>query len=141
AKTALRWPRGHKDQMVQWNDGPGGADLAAVTQQLGTVMQDIAAQLYPKATLACVGLGSSVEKARNAPPIPDTAMQRAYTSALADLADAVTDCRYALDTQLLDKEDEQVSVDKHLLSQAMTKFATGSGLLYTATADIRLLHR
>jgi phosphatidate phosphatase APP1 len=141
AKTALRWPQGHKSQMVQWNNGPGGAALAAVTGQLGNVMQDITVQLYPKAMLTCVRLQSSVENARGAAPIPDAAMQRQYASTLADIGDAVTDCRYALNAQLLDKEDEQVTVDKHLLNRAMTKFGAASDLLYTATADIRLLHR
>lgn len=141
AKTALRWPRGLKGQMVHWNDGPGGSALSAVTGRLGHVQQDVAVQLYPKARQACASLVPSVQDARDAPSIPDLAMQRAYASALGEIAGAVTDCRQALSARLVGEEDEQVSVNKGLLSESMAKFAAGSDLLYKATAEIRLLHR
>lgn len=140
-KTVLRWPRGLKSQIVRWNTGSGGAALSAVTGQLGNVMQDVAVGLYPKARLSCARLESSVGNARAAPPIPDAAMEHLYREALDGISDAVTYCRYALSAQQLDKEDESVSVNKALLSQSMVKFATASNLLYTATGEIRPLHR
>jgi hypothetical protein len=86
-----------------------------------------------------VGLGSSIETARSAPPIPDAAMQRLYTKALAEFSSAAADCRNAISAHPQGAEGVTIDLNKALLHRAMAEFATGSNELYTATAEIRTL--
>ncbi len=141
AKTALRWPRGLKQQIAHWNAGPGGAALSDVTEQLGNAMQAIAVRLYPMARVTCVSLGSSIETARTAPPIPDAAMQRLYAKVLVGLSGAAADCRNAISVHQEGDETARINLNKVLLSRSMAEFAAESNLLYTATAEIRTLPR
>lgn len=141
ANSALRYPPDLNGQMVRWADGGGGAAWSAVTTQLGDVTQVGGAQLYSELRLECARLGSSVQTARSAPPIPDRAMERLYANVLARLAATSTDCRDAISVSAVGDEGQQITVDKALLNRSLAQFAAESGELYAATAEIRTLRR
>jgi len=139
ASTAMRWPPGLEPRIQHWNTGPGGAALRTVTAQLGNTMQVAGVRLYPEVKQACVALGSSVQTAFAAPPIPYAAMQQAYDEVLAGLSGAVTECRNAISVSPEGDEDLKIDLDKALLSHSLADFAAESKALYQATAEIRTL--
>ena len=139
ASTAMRWPPALEPRIRRWNTGPGGAALAAVTEQLGNTMQAAGVRLYPEVKQACAALGSSVQTALAAPPIPYAAMQQAYGEVLAGLSGAVTECRNAISVRPAGDEDLEIGVNKALLNHSLAEFATESTELYETTAEIRTL--
>ena len=139
AKTALQAPPELKDQILRWKAGPGGAALSSVTLQLGTAMQAAGVKTYVPMKLACRSLASSINAAQAAPPIPDGAMQRLYTKALAGLSGAAADCRNAVSSHPDGDETLAVHVNTVLLNRSMAELAAKSKLLYKATAEIRAL--
>lgn len=139
AKTALQYPSGLKNQMLSWKKGRGGAAWSAVTAELGNVTQSGGAGLYPQLRQDCESLASSVQAARDAPPIPDTVMQRSYAKILGELATASTGCQAAITVQAGDDENLRVSTNKDVLNRSLAQFATETGTLYTVTAEIRTL--
>lgn len=141
ASTAMRWPPDLKPRIQRWYTGSGGAALRTVTAQLGNTMQVAGVRLYPEVKQACVALGSSVETALAAPPIPYAAMQQAYDKVLAGLSGAVTECRNAISVRPEGDEDLQTDLNKALLNHSLAEFAAESKALYDATAEIRTLPR
>jgi hypothetical protein len=141
ASTALRWPPGLEPRIQRWNTGQGGTALRTVTAQLGNTMQVAGVRLYPEVKQACVALGSSVETAFAAPPIPYAAMQQAYDQVLAGLSGAVTECRNAISVRPEGDEDLKIDLNKALLNHSLAEFAAESKALYEATAEIRTLSR
>jgi hypothetical protein len=141
AKTALRFPKRLMPRVLRWNAGPGGKALAAVTVQLGNVMQAGGLRLYNPMKLACAALAADIRMAQAAPAIPDTTMQRLYAKTLAGLSRATTDCRHAISLKLEGDEDLQTHVHGALVQQSLAEFAAGSKRLYTATAEIRVLRQ
>ncbi|HEX6519268.1 MAG TPA: hypothetical protein VF070_04525 [Streptosporangiaceae bacterium] len=141
AKTALQWPTALTSQIQHWTAGSGGAALSAVTAQLGKAAQAGGLKLYAQLRAACANLRSSVQTARNAPPIPDAAMQRLYASTLVGLANAAADCLSAVSVRQAGDEDLQIHVNSALLNRSLAELAVGSKQLYTATAEIRTLRR
>ncbi|MBV9444628.1 MAG: hypothetical protein JO345_01830 [Streptosporangiaceae bacterium] len=141
AKTAMQWPSGENSQILAWKTGSGGSAMTAVTTQLGDLAQTAGLGRYTDTKQACAKLASSVGTARNAPPIPDTSMQHAYATSLTGLAQAAADCRSALSTKPHGDEDVDVTVNKSLMSKALTELEAASKELYTATAEIRELQR
>jgi len=139
ASTAIRWPSDLEPRIQRWNTGPGGAALRTVTAQLGNTTQVAGVRLYPEVRQACVALGSSVQTALTAPPIPYAAMQQAYDKVLAGLSGAVTECRNAISVRPEGDEDLQVDLSKALLNHSLAEFAAESKALYEATAEIRTL--
>lgn len=139
ASTAMRWPSGLEPRIQRWNAGPGGSALRTVTAQLGNTMQVAGVRLYPEVKQACAALGSSVETALAAPPIPYAAMQQAYGKVLARLSRAVTECRNAISVRPEGDEDLQTDLNKALMNRALAEFAAESNALYDATAEIRTL--
>jgi hypothetical protein len=135
----MRWPPALGPRIQRWNTGPGGAGLRAVTAQLGDTMQAAGVRLYPEVKQACVALGSSVQTALAAPPIPYTAMQQAYDKVLAALSGAVTACRNAISVRPAGDEDLDISLNKVLLNHSLAEFAAESTELYETTAEIRAL--
>ena len=113
--------------------------MSAVTTELGTAAQTAAVKLYPDTRQACGRLGSGVETALAASPIPDAAIQRAYATSLATLARAAKDCRGAISVHQEGDEDQAIHVDRGLLNRALAELAAGSKALYTATAQIRAM--
>jgi hypothetical protein len=112
--------------------------MAAVTAQMGYALQGYAVKVYAPMRLACVSLGTDIQAARAAPPIPDIAMQRMYDKALTRLSQAAASCSHAISI----KSGEE-TVDAHLhsalLKRSLAGLAAGSKVLYTATAEIRAL--
>jgi hypothetical protein len=139
AKTALQVPSGRQHQMLLWKKGPGGVAWSAVTTQLGEAMQTAGVRLYPTLRVSCTTLGSSVQSAQAAPPIPDSAMQRMYASVLAGLSTAAADCRSAISVHPDGDEGMRINLNKDLLNRSLAQFAADSKKLYTATAAIRAL--
>jgi hypothetical protein len=139
AKTALRWPPSAQNRIAAWKAGPGGAALSAVTAALGTAAQTAAVKQYPATRQACVSLGSRVRTALATPPIPDAAMQRMYAKSLGQLVSAAADCHGAISIRQEGDEDMTIRVNHALLNRALAELATGSKVLYTATAQIRAL--
>jgi hypothetical protein len=137
----MRWPPGLQPQIQRWNTGPGGAALRTVTAQLGNTMQVGGVRLYPEVKQACATLGSSVETALAAPPIPYAAMQQAYDKVLAGLSGSVTECRNAISVRPAGDEGLDVNLNKALLNHSLAEFAAESKELYEATAEIRTLLR
>ena len=141
AKTALRWRPGHEHQMLLWKEGPGGIAWSALTTRLGNAMQAGGVRLYAALRLACMSLGSSVETAQAAPPIPDAAIQKLYARVLSGLSGAAADCRIAISVHPAGDEGTKISLNKALLSRALAELAADSKKLYTATAAISTLRR
>ena len=137
----MRYPPALKGQIVHWAAGRGGVAWWAVTTQLGGVTQTAGARLYSQLRLQCASLASSAQAAREAPPIPDEAMQRMYTKVLAALSTTAARCRNAISVRPEGDEGQQIYLNKALLNQSLAQFATESRELYTATAEIRALRR
>jgi hypothetical protein len=133
-------PPAHKHAVARWNSGPGGAALAAVTTQLGTVSQIGGAGLFATMKQGCATLGTDVAQAQAAVPIPDPAMQKAYRHSLAELATAAATCRSAITSWPEGDEDIQTHENKPLLRTSVAEMSTGSKQLYLATERIRMLH-
>ena len=137
AKSALRYPKRLRQQILRWEAGPGGKALAAVTAQMGDAMQAAGTKLYPAMKLTCTQLVSDLKTARAGPAIPDAAMQRSYGRALAGLSRAAANCQQAISVTG-DGEDTAIHVHNTLLNLSRAEFAAGSKMLYNATADIHM---
>jgi hypothetical protein len=137
AKSAIRYPKRLRRQILRWEAGPGGKALAAVTAQMGYAMQAAGTKIYPVMRLTCTRLLSEIKTARAAPAIPDPAMRQVYRRALAGLSRAAVSCQHAI-WVTGDGEDTGYHVHNTLLNLAWAEFAAGSKVLYNATADIRM---
>jgi hypothetical protein len=137
AKSALRYPKRLKRQVLRWEAGPGGKALAAVITQMGSAMQYAGTGLYPTLKVSCTQLVSDIETARAGPAIPDAAMQRTYGRALAELSRAAANCHRALWTTGVG-EDVDFHVHSTVFNLSRAEFAAGSKLIYNATADIHM---
>ena len=137
AKSALRYPRRLRRQVLRWEGGSGGKALTAVTAQMGYAMQAAGTKLYAAMKLTCTQLVSDIKTARAGPAIPDAAMQRMYGRALAGLSRAATNCQQAISVTR-DGEDTAIHVHNPLLNLSRAELAAGSKELYAATADIRM---
>lgn len=137
AKSALRYPKRLKRQVLRWEAGLGGKALAAVMTQMGSAMQDAGTGLYPTLKVSCAQLVSDIKTARAGPAIPDAAMQRTYGTALAELSRAAANCHQALWTTGVG-EDVDFHVHSTVFNLSRAEFAAGSKMLYNATADIHM---
>jgi hypothetical protein len=139
AKTALQYPSELKGQILRWSAGLSGAALSAVTTQLGDLSQVAGTGLYSQLRLECASLGSGVQAARSAPPIPDEVMQRSYANVLARLSVTAADCQNAISVHQQGDEGQRIELNKVLFTRSLAQFAAESRELYTATAEIRTL--
>jgi hypothetical protein len=140
SKAAVPLPPAHKHAVTRWNSGPGGAALAVVTNQLGTVSQTGGAGLFATMKQGCATLGTDIAAAQAATAIPDPGMQKAYRHALAQLATAAATCRSAITSWPEGDEDIQTHENKPLLQTAVAEMSAGARRLYLATEHIRMLH-
>jgi hypothetical protein len=140
SKAAVPLPPAHKHAVARWNSGPGGAALAVVTNQLGTVSQIGGAGLFATMKQGCATLGTDIAAAQAAAAIPDPAMQKAYRHALAQLATAAATCRSAITSWPEGDEDIQTHENKPLLQTAVAEMSAGARRLYLATEHVRMLH-
>jgi hypothetical protein len=106
---------------------------------MGTAMQSAGLKLYAAMRRACAQLASDVSAAQAGPPIPDNAMQRLYTMALAGLSRAAADCHTAISIHE-DGEHTAAHVNGPLLNRSRVEFAAASTKLYRATGEIASLN-
>lgn len=133
---ALPLLEGLKAQAAAWAAGSGGAALAAVSTQVGTVTQAAGVRQYVEMKMACANLASGVTTAQAGPPIPDATMQALYVKALTQLAEGAADCRAAISERSDGDEYVEAYENSTMLHQAMSAFVLGAKDLFQATAEI-----
>jgi hypothetical protein len=126
------------DSLVRWDSGRGGTALAAVTGDLGAATQSAAFKNYSPMKTACTNLAPAVASAKAGPPIPDAAMQRRYSAALASLASAAADCEAAISVHSYG-EGAQTRENPAVLHRSLSELATGARQLYLATGELNNL--
>jgi hypothetical protein len=138
---ALSLPTNAKNLVLTWHAGRGGADLATVSSQVGTVLQSGGIRQYAMMKNACGQLLGGVSGAQGAPPIPVAAMQKLYARALAELAKGAADCRTAISTTPDGDETVKTVVNATLLHQSTSELAAGADDIFRATAQIEIASR
>ena len=128
-------------QVAAWNAGPGGATLATITSNLGTVLMAHDAGQFVTMKRDCVSLAADVKAAGAQSAIPDPAMQNLYTKALAAIAAGASDCQQAVSSRQEGDEDLIPQTNSSLLVTAMSQFNTGTRDLYIATAGLKDLRK
>jgi hypothetical protein len=128
-------------QVAAWNSGQGGAALAAVSAEVGTVLMTRGAGQFIEMRQACVSLASDVKTVSMQPPIPDTTMQYLYKKALASLAAGAANCEASVSSRLEGDEDNVIHTDPALLNTAISQIDIGFHNLYSATAEIKTLKK
>ena len=139
AAGAVPLPDGMKAQVTAWDAGHGGAALAVVSTQLGSVTQSGAVREYVEMKEACSQLAIDVRTAQAEPGIPEAAMQVLYAKALADLATGAADCRNAISLQPDGDELVLTHENATMLDQSMSPLTLGAKELFQATAEIVVL--
>lgn len=138
---ALALQDGLTTQAATWADGSGGTRLAAVSSQLGTVMQAAGMRQYVEMKAACVRLASTVKAAQAGPPIPEASMQAVYAGALTDLATGAANCQAAISQQTDGDEYIITHENSTMLKQSASAFAAAAKDLFRATAEIEIAGR
>jgi hypothetical protein len=136
---AIPLPTYEQPQAKTWRAGPGGAALKTVSNQAGAVSQAQGQKLYVEMKSACTQLASSVTAAQEAPPIPDTAMQALYQSALTDFATAAGQCKTAIFEQADGEEYVATTENQGALRAVAAALSSGSKDLFKATGEIATL--
>ena len=139
--SALPVPKGLRAPIEAWYAGRGGAALAAVSGQLGTVMQASGQRQYGEMRIACLNLAADVTTAQAGPPIPDAGMQAQYAKALTEIANGAVDCRAAVTQRPEGDETLQTHVNPTMLHALSSAVAAGARDLYRATAQIAVFGR
>ncbi len=134
-------PTSMHSSAVNWQSGPGGTDLAAVSSQLGDALQAAGIRQYLSMKHACAQLAGSVATAEAGPQIPDVAMQKLYTKALAELAKGAADCRTAISTTPSGGESVETHLDATMLRVSMSELAAGARDVFRSTAEIEIISR
>jgi hypothetical protein len=137
AAGALPLPKRLTAKAVAWRAGRGGALLAAVSREYGSVTQAAGMRQYASMRFNCAELASGVSAAKAGPPIPAPAMQKLYSRALSELAKAAANCKAAISQRPDGDESLQTHEDPGLFRLANTELSTGAGNLYRATAEIQ----
>jgi hypothetical protein len=125
--------------LKKWDAGPGGPAMGNVSEDLGDALQDAGSRLYDPMRVACLSLSTAVTEAKDAPPVPDPAMQRSYALALTKLASATADCRAAISVDPYGDEDVKTYENPALLHKSMSELAAGVKDLYQATVDLSIV--
>lgn len=128
-------------QVAAWKAGPGGATLAAVTAQVGTVLMTHDGRQFVQMKRECISLAADVTAAGAQPAIPDPAMQNLYSKALASLAAGAANCQAAVSSHQEGDEDLVTKTNSSLLATAMSQLTVGTRDLYVATYSIKGLKR
>jgi hypothetical protein len=136
---ALPLPKGLQAPVKAWDAGSGGAELGAVSGQLGNVTQASGLREYVAMEASCVKLAADVRTAQAGPPIPDAAMQTLYATALGTLAKGAEDCRAAISQQPDGDEYIMTTENQPMLHAAAAAFTSASEDLYRATDEIMAL--
>lgn len=140
SRNVVPLPGAQHHAVAMWAGGPGGAALTSLTSQLATVAQLGGEGSYTTMRQDCGNLLAAVATARSSAPIPDSAMQAAYSRSLSQVASAASSCRAAIRSWAEGSEDIQTHVNQALLRTSMTDFAAAAHQLYLGTQQIRMLH-
>jgi hypothetical protein len=137
---AISVPASSQSSAASWQSGPGGRDLTAVSSRLGAALQAGGIRQYAQMKYACGQLASSVATAQAGPQIPDAAMQKLYTTALAELAKGAANCQTAISVK---PEDESVEthVDTAMLNLSTSELSAGATDVFRSTAEIEIISR
>jgi len=139
AAGALNLPEKSKAQAAKWYAGRGGAALAVVSEQVGSVTQAGSLRQYATMKTSCSTLAADVRTAQSAPPIPHAAMQALYAKALTNLAAGAADCTKAISKRPEGDEQVRTNQDPALLRQSTAELQAGAKNLFRATAEIKAL--
>ena len=120
--NSLPLPKKATTSAKAWNVGQGGAELSAVTSDLGVVMQDAGMRNYVPMKAACKTLAAQVQAAQASPPIPDASMQALYGKALAELANGAAACQTAIAQRADGDEYDATTENQAGLHQATSAF-------------------
>jgi hypothetical protein len=141
AAGALPLPKRLTAKAIAWRAGRGGALLAAVSREYGSVTQAGGMRQYATMRFNCEELASGASAAKAGPRIPDPAMQKLYSRALSELATAAANCKAAISQRPDGDESLQTHEDPRLFRLANTELSAGAGDLYRATAEIQAAGR
>jgi hypothetical protein len=137
---ALALPESMRDKFLDWQSGPGGRDLATLSNRLGQALQASTFQQDSQMKYLCTQLASSVATAKTGPRIPDAAMQKLYAKALAELTKGAADCRTAMSVKARG-ESARAPVDMKMLHLSTTELSMGAIDIYRSTAEIEIISR
>lgn len=135
---ALGLPTGKRAVVLQWYAGPGGKALTGITNDYGGIMAAESAHQYNALKASCVQLAAEVQSARAAPAIPDAAMQRLYSSGLAELVKGTINCRAAISTSVSGDESVETHQRPRVLQQAISDFSSAGTDIFRATGEIEV---
>jgi hypothetical protein len=131
-------PKTLVNSVKAWDSGPGGAALKVASGQVGIVLQAVGLRQYAAARGACVKLAAGISVARASAPIPDTAMQHLYQTALTELGHGAASCEASISKG---REYFKTPRDEQKLKQSMSVLSAGADDLYRATGEIDALKR
>lgn len=132
----LPLPATEQPQLTSWEAGAGGVALRAISTEASTAAQAGGLKEYTAMRAACTKLASSVRAARAAPPIPDTAMQQAYSAALSRMGQAAAECQAAISEKTDGDEYIATTENKSALHAAQTALASAARELFRATGAL-----
>jgi hypothetical protein len=138
---ALSLPKSTQSSVVKWLSGPGGTDLAAVSNRLGDALQAAGIGQYASMKNACIQLAGSVTIAQAGPQIPVVAMQKLYAKALMELAKGSADCRIAISTKPDGEESVDAHVDARTVRLSISELGAGARDVFRSTAEIEIASR
>jgi hypothetical protein len=113
--------------------------IAHVTTQSENVVSARTAGNYPRMLRYCTALAAAVQDAKNAPAIPDAAMQQMYTQSLNALKQGAADCMAGITVRFEDIEEPGVVVNHAKVDRAMSELGDGLNDLYIATSALRTI--
>lgn len=138
---ALSVPKSMQSSVVKWLSGPGGTDLAAVSNSMGDALQAAGIGQYASMKNACIQLAGSVTIAQAGPHIPVVAMQKLYAKALMELAKGSADCRIAISAKPDGEESVDAHVDARMVRLSISELGVGARDVFRSTAEIEIASR
>lgn len=115
------------DRVAAWFVDSGQAELNRLTAAIdGVHTADTPGASYAGLEAACATLAAAVASAQDGPRVPDAAEETSFSSALAEYAASVTDCRAGASAH-----------DVTLINKAGAAMSAGTSALAQFTADVR----
>lgn len=121
----------------QWAASKPGSVMSQVTDASGLALQDYSVHDYVSTLRECSALAGAVKAASAQAPIPDSAMQKRYASALSSFASGAQSCSSAITQHSQGPEDVTTTVNHAVMAQALSDLSSGTRDLYVATEKLR----
>lgn len=121
----------------KWASAKSGTLMSQITDDSGLVLQDYSVRDYVSTLRECSVLAAEVKSAQAQPAIPDPAMQKRYASALTEFAAGARSCSAAITQHSDGPENVTTTVNRSVMTQALSDFRTGSRDLYAAAERLR----